>query len=219
MYRLPVYEIFGPTIQGEGLYCGHRTIFLRLAGCDYRCSWCDTRYAQSVKQARYELTEKEVMQLIKGNARGITQRVTITGGNPCIYDLSILVSLLHQENYKVHIETQGSIIPSWLYNVDHVCISPKPPSSGNITHLSSFGEFMQRGTSKELKVVVATEEDYLYAKKVHHEYKSYPLTIQACTIESSLSVMNWLIEKVSSDSDFSDNVRLLPQIHVLLGIK
>ncbi len=219
MSRISVYEVFGPTIQGEGMYCGHRTMFLRMAGCDYRCSWCDTLHAQSIKQARYELTEEEIVQLISGEAGGITKRVTITGGNPCIHDLSRLVSLLKQENYKIHIETQGSIIPSWLYSVDHVCISPKPPSSGNITELSSFDKFMSSVAAKELKIVIGTDEDYLYAKKVHQEYKSCPLTLQACTTGDPLPVLNWLIEKVSSDPGFDDNVKVLPQLHVLLGIK
>ncbi len=219
MSSLPVYEIFGPTIQGEGMYCGQRTIFLRMAGCDYRCSWCDTPYARSTKQAKYRLSGEETVKLIKDRAGKITRRVTITGGNPCLHDLHGLIDSLHRENFKIHIETQGSIIPDWLYHVDHVCISPKPPSSGNITDISSFNIFMSSETSKEIKVVVGTEEDYSYAKKVHLEYNSFPFTLQACTIEDPLPTVKGIIEKISSDPDFSDNVKVLPQLHIMLGIK
>lgn len=219
MSKLPVYEIFGPTIQGEGLYSGHRTMFLRMAGCDYRCTWCDTQYALSARQARQVLSEEEIVQLIKKESKETTQRVTITGGNPCIQDLSRLIDLLHQENYIIHIETQGSVIPSWLYKVDHVCISPKPPSSGNITDFSSFDEFMHSEISKEIKVVVGTEEDYLYAQKLYQKYRYYPFTLQACTLGDPFFILKWLIEKVSNDPSFGDNVKVLPQLHVLIGIK
>lgn len=219
MSKLPVYEIFGPTIQGEGLYCGQRTVFLRLAGCDYRCSWCDTKYAQSILQAKQLLAEEEIVSLIREKSKGISQRVTITGGNPCIHNLDRLINLLHRENYKIHIETQGSIIPPWLARVDHVCLSPKPPSSGNTTNLSAFDKFMHSGTKKELKIVVSNEEDYLYAKEVYQKYKNYPFTLQACTKGDPLPILRWLIDRVSADPGFGDNVRVLPQLHVLIGIK
>ncbi len=201
------------------MYCGCRTMFLRVAGCDYRCSWCDTKYARDVKQARQLLFEEEIVEQIKERAKGITHRVTITGGNPCIHDLSRLISLLKNENYIVHIETQGSIIPYWIYEVNHVCISPKPPSSGNMTDYASLRKIMNSVVSKELKVVVGTEEDYLYAKKVHQMYKHQPLTLQACTIGDPLPMLKWLISKVSLDPEFSDDVKVMPQVHVLIGIK
>jgi len=219
MSNIPVYEIFGPTIQGEGMYCGYRTMFLRVAGCDYHCLWCDTKYARNINQARQVLSEEEIFRQIREGAKGITKRVTITGGNPCIHDLSRLISLLKTEDYLIHIETQGSVIPTWLDEVSHVCLSPKPPSSGNPTDYESFSEFIHSGVSKELKVVVGTEEDYLYAKKVHQFYQDCPLTLQACTIGDPLPGLNWLINKVCSDPEFSDFVRVLPQLHALIGIK
>lgn len=219
MFKLPVCEIFGPTIQGEGLYSGHRTMFIRMAGCDYRCSWCDTQYAQSVSQAQQLLSEEEIVHLVNKRSCGGSRRVTVTGGNPCIHDLDKLIGLLHQENYVIHIETQGSIIPPWLYNADHVCLSPKPPSSGNVTPVSAFDKFMHSDTSKELKLVVGTEEDYIYAKQIYKQYPSYPFTLQACTKEDPLPVLKWLIEYATADPDWGDNVKVLPQLHVLIGIK
>ncbi|MCF8011812.1 MAG: radical SAM protein [Clostridiales bacterium] len=218
MSKLPVYEIFGPTIQGEGLYCGYRTVFLRLAGCDYKCSWCDTKHARRISDAREILSEEEIIERLNSRAEQITRRITITGGNPCIHELERLVELLHQQNYKIHIETQGSIIPPWLYKVDHVCISPKPPSSGNITEILSFADFMLSEISKELKVVVKTGEDYTYARQVHSEYKSCPLILQACTDNDPVLVLKWLIEKASADPCLGDNIKILPQLHALIGI-
>ncbi|HZK18964.1 MAG TPA: 7-carboxy-7-deazaguanine synthase QueE [Clostridia bacterium] len=219
MSDLPVYEIFGPTIQGEGMFAGQRTIFLRLAGCDYRCAWCDTVYARDVRQARQHLPEEDIVALVKDLNRGTTNRITITGGNPCMHDLNKLVKLLHRENYTIHIETQGSIIPEWLFVTDHVCLSPKPPSSGNTTDISVLDPFMRGHTPRELKIVVGDEGDYLYAKQIHQEYRSCPFTLQPLTDGDPLPIFKWLAGKVSSDPGFGDNVRILPQLHVLAGIK
>jgi len=68
MPLLPVSEIFGPTIQGEGEHIGRRAVFVRLAGCDSRCSWCDTKYAWSTEGATH-MSEDEIVNTVSASAR------------------------------------------------------------------------------------------------------------------------------------------------------
>lgn len=63
MAKIPVLEIFGPTIQGEGRVIGRKTMFVRTAGCDYRCSWCDSSFTWdgSMKDEIQMMTAEEIM--------------------------------------------------------------------------------------------------------------------------------------------------------------
>src|SRR3954451_23575028 len=99
----PVIEIFGPTVQGEGAEAGIPTHFVRLGGCDYRCSWCDTMYAvdpASVRENARRLTADEILDRL-ATLEGRPEWVTISGGNPALHRLDGLVFRLHQQDYKV----------------------------------------------------------------------------------------------------------------------
>ena len=80
----PIIEIFGPTIQGEGAEAGLPTHFVRLGGCDYRCSWCDTMYAVDPVVVRRDSTWLSAEQIIEALTRlpGSPRWVSISGGNP-----------------------------------------------------------------------------------------------------------------------------------------
>ena len=127
-----VIEIFGPTIQGEGAEAGMPTHFIRLGGCDFRCSWCDTMYAvepATVRVTAHRLSVEEIVQALD-RLTGAPRWVTISGGNPALHRLDPLIERLHSHDYRVSVETQGSVWRSWLGDVDRLTVSPKPPSSG-----------------------------------------------------------------------------------------
>ena len=65
--KIPVLEIFGPTIQGEGRVIGRKTMFVRTAGCDYRCSWCDSAFTWdgSAKEDIQLMTAEEIYNQLK----------------------------------------------------------------------------------------------------------------------------------------------------------
>src|SRR4051794_28690583 len=139
---IPVVEIFGPTIQGEGAEAGIATHFVRVGGCDYRCSWCDTMYAvdpEIVRATAEKLSSDEIVTRVDALA-GRPDWVTISGGNPALHALGDLVSGLHAVGFRVSVETQGSRWASWLGSVDRLTVSPKPPSSGMATrrHADQF---------------------------------------------------------------------------------
>lgn len=62
MSKIPVLEIFGPTIQGEGMVVGQKTMFIRTAGCDYSCAWCDSAFTWdgSAKDQIRQMTPEDI---------------------------------------------------------------------------------------------------------------------------------------------------------------
>src|SRR5687768_7215276 len=105
----PVVEVFGPTIQGEGAEAGLSCYFVRLGGCDFRFTWCDTMYAvepAQVRQNATRLSEAEILERIEG-LNGKPGWVILSGGNPALHELGGLVSALQAQGYLVAVETQG----------------------------------------------------------------------------------------------------------------
>lgn len=122
--RLQVVEVW-KTIQGEGPYVGERAVFIRLAGCNLKCTLCDTDYT-SVRDV--SLVETLILRVNTLCPNGL---VVITGGEPFRQNLSSLVYELIYQNYKVQIETNGTLAPLGYLggggtNATIVC-SPKTP--------------------------------------------------------------------------------------------
>ena len=130
-----VSEIFGVTIQGEGALIGVPTVFVRTGGCDYRCIWCDTLYAvlPEHKDEWHPMTTEEVFAEIQRLSHNQPLLVTLSGGNPAIQPLGDLLDLGHAHGYTFAIETQGSVAQPWFARLDHLTLSPKPPSSKQVT--------------------------------------------------------------------------------------
>lgn len=215
----PVVEIFGPTIQGEGINMGQRTMFIRLAGCDYRCHWCDTLYAlddPQVTHMKAPLILKKLTALAPH-----CKTVVLNGGNPCIHDLESLINELWDATYSIQLETQGSIWQDCLRNVDMINLSPKPPSSGMYKPDLDLDPFLKFPDKAQLKMVILTLEDYQYAQELHQRYPEVPMVLQACnelsrdTNGNLLAKYRSLVEIAANDSAMGDGVRVLPQMHVL----
>ena len=118
----PVIEIFS-SIQGEGMHAGLAANFIRLAGCNLNCSWCDTKEALQVSEA-VQMTGDAIAERL-----ALPKLVVITGGEPTLYDLGPLVEILHKRDKYVAIETNGTraIPDSW--KIDWITASPKPLSN------------------------------------------------------------------------------------------
>jgi 7-carboxy-7-deazaguanine synthase len=99
---LPIVEIFGPVLQGEGRMIGAQTHFVRLGYCDLRCSWCDTLYAvlpEQVRELSTQMTPEQIAERLR-ELNPHTPWVTLSGGNPVMHDLSALVRLLHADGLQ-----------------------------------------------------------------------------------------------------------------------
>jgi 7-carboxy-7-deazaguanine synthase len=235
---IAVSEIFGVTIQGEGALIGKPTVFVRTGGCDYRCSWCDTLYAvlPEHKADWQPMTTTEVFDEVQRLSGHSPLLVTLSGGNPAIQPLEELLDLGHQHGYTFAIETQGSVAQSWFAKLDYLTLSPKPPSSKQVTRwerldrsilsaTQNVGMQEARNTHICLKIVVFDEEDYAYARYVAQRYPQFPLYLQAgnhtppqsgqeIDIPGILARMDWLIQRTIADRWYE--VTVLPQLHTLL---
>jgi organic radical activating enzyme len=146
---LPVMERFY-TIQGEGRYAGRAAYFIRLAGCDVGCVWCDVK--ESWDAEIHPLLEIDaIIEEIKHTP---TEFVVITGGEPAMYDLTTLVQKLHDNNWEVAIETSGCY--PLKGEIDWYCFSPKK-------FKVACEEAYQKAS--ELKVVVFNKSDFEWAEK------------------------------------------------------
>ncbi len=156
---LKVNEIFY-SIQGESSHAGWPCIFIRLSGCNLRCSYCDTQYAYD---AGDEMDIKDIIERISWyNCR----LVEVTGGEPLIQrETPDLVRELLDKGYRVLIETNGSID---IGIVDKRCIrivDIKCPSSGE-KDSNDPGNLKRLGERDELKFVIADRNDYDYAREM-----------------------------------------------------
>lgn len=227
---LRVSEIFGPTIQGEGLVIGQPTIFVRLGGCDYRCTWCDTLYAvlPEYRPSWPQMSEEAIVARVSEFAGERRLLVTISGGNPAVQNLSKLLDELHGAGFTTVMETQGSVYREWIPKLTQLCVSPKPPSSGMDTDWEVLDKVVHSHPNAYLKVVVFDERDYDYALGVHSRYLHTPFVLQSGTqtaledtnrdlTHATLDKLKWLSEKFVSDlAQWRNDVRVLPQMHSLI---
>ncbi|MDQ0298754.1 7-carboxy-7-deazaguanine synthase [Salibacterium salarium] len=232
MKKVPVLEIFGPTIQGEGMVIGQKTMFLRTGGCDYRCSWCDSAFTWDGSQKPDLMEAEEIIEQLKKQGGDVFNHVTISGGNPALHSgLAEVISQLQRSGIKTAVETQGTMWQDWMREIDDVTISPKAPSSGMETNWDQLdvyvSELLERpGKDISLKVVIFDEADLAYAANVHERYPQVEMFLQTGNdqLETSnngwllshlLEKYEWLVEKVLQ-SERLNEVKVLPQLHTLL---
>ncbi|PLR79744.1 7-carboxy-7-deazaguanine synthase QueE [Bacillus canaveralius] len=235
MSKIPVMEVFGPTIQGEGMVIGQKTMFVRTAGCDYSCSWCDSSFTWdgTGKELIKQMSAEEILAELRRIGGDGFSFVTISGGNPALLkNMGSLIELLQQNQIKVCLETQGSRWQDWFYEIDELTLSPKPPSSGMVTDFGALDMIItnleQRPLNKNisLKVVVFTDDDYDYARSLHFRYPEVPFFLQVgnedtTTKDDGKLILNLLekyqllIDKVMNDQDLK-NVKVLPQLHTYI---
>ena len=231
--KIKISEIFGPTIQGEGVLIGLPTVFVRTGGCDYRCSWCDSLHAVD-PEYRTEwtpMTTSAVWDKITNLSGGQPVTVSLSGGNPAIQPFGPLIDRGHAAGYRFALETQGSVAKAWFADVDTLVLSPKPPSSGMDTDWAAFDKCIKAAGPDQqmvLKVIVFDEADYLYAKEAAGRYPALPVYLQPgnhtpppaddddfiVDHDGLMDRMHWLVDKVTADRWF--DARVLPQLHVLL---
>ena len=156
---LIVNEIFY-SIQGESSYAGRPCVFVRLTGCNLRCSYCDTQYAYDHGD------ELDIRDILDRVASYECRLVEVTGGEPLMQKgtLTLIYNLL-ENGYEVLLETNGSLDTS---KIDERCvkiIDLKCPSSGE-KERSHFGNLSRLTEKDEIKFVIGDREDYVYARGI-----------------------------------------------------
>lgn len=152
MALLPIVEIFS-SLQGEGCNSGAAAVFVRLAGCRNACPFCDTRESWHTR-GYPSLSEEEITARVRSFHIG---NCVVTGGEPMLYNLDRLTSLLHEAGVDCWLETSGTKPLSGHW--DWICFSPKKGTNP----LSVYYE-----RASELKVVVGPPQtcsgDYIFAE-------------------------------------------------------
>ncbi len=159
---LPVMEHFH-TLQGEGFHQGRPAYFIRLAGCDVGCVWCDVKESWN-PDVHPKMSVKEIVDSVKNSiSKGL---IVITGGEPLMHPLEDLTTQLKKEGYELNLETSGSssLSGSW----DWICLSPKK-------FKDPLPEILP--VANELKMIIYHKSDFEWAEnfaaKVNHCCKLY----------------------------------------------
>jgi 7-carboxy-7-deazaguanine synthase len=228
---LPVVEIFGPTIQGEGPDTGRPAYFVRFGGCDFRCNWCDSMHAVDPAQVRagaQQLRPADILGQLRELGDG-PNFVVLSGGNPALLELGLLVEQLQAEGFEVAVETQGSRWKPWLAQLDRLVVSPKGPSSGmdSPEHRRALTRFLslaeQEGAQPILKAVIFDEADLDHARWLARTWPALELHLSTGTdvglsedetLRHLLTRLRWLSETVVVDRALRD-ARVGTQQHVL----
>jgi organic radical activating enzyme len=146
--HLPVMETFY-TVQGEGAFAGAPAFFIRLAGCDVGCVWCDVKESWDAENHPLQAVEELVKAVVEAGA----PLCVITGGEPTMHNLDKLTSELQLKGIRTHLETSGTqpLTGSW----DWITFSPKK-------FKVPLDEYYKH--SHELKIVINHPSDIAWAQ-------------------------------------------------------
>ena len=145
---VPLMEEFY-TIQGEGYHKGSAAYFVRIGGCDVGCHWCDVK--ESWDAEKHPPTE---ISTIINNAKQYSDTIVVTGGEPLMWNMSLLTAGLRNENLATHIETSGAYPLSGDW--DWICLSPKK-------RMLPLDDIYK--VADELKVIVYNLNDFVFAEE------------------------------------------------------
>ncbi|HEX3435521.1 MAG TPA: radical SAM protein [Pseudacidobacterium sp.] len=162
MYLIEIYK----SVQGESSFAGRPCIFVRLAGCNLRCSWCDSEYTFT---GGYKLSDDEVIAEIEKLAP--VRLIEFTGGEPLLQERELvpLMERLLADGYELMIETSGERPLDRVSPAVHKIVDVKCPASGEggSFRMSNL-EFLTKGD--EVKFVIANQGDYEFARDFIREH-------------------------------------------------
>lgn len=191
---LLVTEMFG-SIQGESTHAGRLCYFIRLAGCNLRCSYCDTDYSLTAADGS-EVGVEEIVERVQ--EEGI-RLVEVTGGEPLIQPNVVdLCEALLGIGCDVMVETNGamdiSILPEGVIRI----VDCKSPSSGEHERMD-FSNFEHLKASDEVKFVIANRSDYECALSVIDKYhvnsKTHNILLSPAWKEiEPMQIVEWMLE-------------------------
>jgi len=229
---LKVVEIYD-SVQGEGIQIGIPMTFVRLAGCNLKCIWCDT--PQGFVEGTI-MEEKAILELCKSTW------VCLTGGEPLLQNVKPLVKMLQENGHFVAVETNGTIGPQYIveewYDFDFWTISPKLSSSGmqdqlNLNTLAKLYKYAWN-YEMQLKFVIETTEDVVEVRELlaHLEKQlnhgiTCPIVLQPQVKTQRIpeeQLVKYFEELRLLNSEarqmlMNYDVRVLPQLHKLMNVR
>ena len=198
MYEL--VEIF-ESLQGEGRNTGRPCVFVRFAGCNLACPWCDTDVRPRFRQSLDEL----VREVSAYKARS----VILTGGEPTLQPaMDALVDALKAQGFWIAVETNGLLAPAWLDRVDYVACSPKAEFA---VRYEAEGVLRQ---ADEVRVVASSEDVVDFARAIRARIAATDYYVSPCEREGQ-------VDFATAKAVLSrlDGWSLSVQLHKLLGFR
>jgi organic radical activating enzyme len=194
--KYKLVEIF-ESLQGEGRNTGRPCVFVRFAGCNLACPWCDTDVGE-----RFSMTLEELLNEI---ATYKAKTVVLTGGEPTLLDgAPELVAALKKLGYYIAVETNATIDAAWLQFVDYVACSPK----------AEFPEKIALRKANEVRVVASNDSVIEFCNKVKDLIEADDYYVSPCDHDGEIdfatakSVLNQL-----------EGWSLSVQLHKILGFR
>ena len=185
------------SIQGEGFHSGKSAYFIRIGGCDVGCHWCDVKESWDHEEHQI-VSVDDIVSKISG-----TNLVIITGGEPLMWDMTVLTKKIKKNKMVVHLETSGAYNLSGKW--DWICLSPKKQKlpKKEIYEIAN-----------ELKIIIYNKHDLEFAleesKKVSEKCKLF-LQPEWARFEKNKSLIFDFIKK-------NPNWNLSLQLHKFMGI-
>lgn len=193
-YRL--VEIF-ESLQGEGRNTGRPCVFVRFAGCNLACPWCDTDVGE-----RFSMTLEELVAEI---ATYKAKTVVLTGGEPTLVEgAPELVAALKKAGYFIAVETNATVDADWLQFVDYVACSPK----------AEFPERIALKKANEVRVVASGEDVAEFCRRVKDIIEADDYYVSPCDRDGD-------IDFAAAKSVLSrlEGWSLSVQLHKILGFR
>ncbi|MFZ4786200.1 MAG: 7-carboxy-7-deazaguanine synthase QueE [Flavobacteriales bacterium] len=187
------------TVQGEGAYAGHPAFFIRLAGCDVGCVWCDVKESWNAEDHPVIVVDDLVQQVLDTNA----PLVVVTGGEPTMYDLSYLTAKLKENGLRTHIETSGTneLTGEW----DWVTFSPKKFKA---PVESIYGQ------AHELKVIVFNKTDLEWGQQHAQRCSPHSKKYLQAEWDRRDEIYPLILQYITSNPEWSISI----QTHKYLGV-
>lgn len=187
------------TLQGEGFHAGRAACFIRLAGCDVGCTWCDVKESWPVNPSQLA----RIDELVSKAASFPGRFAVITGGEPSLYNLEPLTSALKQQGFEIAIETSGT--NPITGHIDWICLSPKKfktPIEENFTR------------ANELKIIAFNRHDFKWALELEKKVNPDCLLFIQAEWDKTNELMVEIIDFVKSNPRWN----LSLQTHKYLNI-
>ena len=194
MYHL--VEIF-ESLQGEGRNTGRPVVFVRFAGCNLACPWCDTDVRQ-----RFELTLEDLVREVGGFR---AKSVILTGGEPTLVkEMPALVAALKAAGYWIGVETNGTNEPAWFGQIDYVACSPK----------AEYAERVKLQKANEVRIVASSEDIVGFCQAMRARIAATDYYISPCERggEIDFATAKSVLGKL-------DGWSLSVQLHKILGFR
>jgi organic radical activating enzyme len=223
MNKAKITEIFS-SIQGEGLYVGQAQTFVRFRGCNINCGFCD-----EARKNRFR--EYSAQGLIEAIIREDNKVVSLTGGEPLLYSgfLKEVLPRLKKSGFVIYLETNGTLKNKLLEIIDFLDIISMdiklPSSTGIMAYWKAHADFLKEAVRKKVfvKAVITDKTSVSDIKRAVSIIKGVDrgifFILQPATINNR-------IQKIKSAGRFLDmanstlnNVRLIPQVHRILGLR